>query len=219
MSRFSKCELIVLAAVAVLAFLSPWSPSQVFGQTKGGAPVIVTNTPLPVSGNVAISGTPSVSVSNTPNVNISNTSPVPVTVTNGGSPEQQNRVVVDVAAMPAGDSQTKANVNLPKKAVMETVSAWCELSSSTPPYATRLLLFIYTEEGGGAQGVTLEQLEGFAMQEGFAKFSYTFETVLPRTVVDVPMAQSKFMFFLQPLSWSSDANAVCHIVFVLRYIQ
>lgn len=78
----SKKLLCVMASLALLGFVLNATLGSIKAEASGGgAPVMVVNTPLPVS--AAQSGAWAVSVSNTPNVNIANTPSV--TLAAGGS--------------------------------------------------------------------------------------------------------------------------------------
>ncbi len=72
MKQFSKLMLIALSFGIVTLALSV-VPSKPVG-AAGSAPVMVTNTPLPIQGtvNTAQSGTWNVGINGTPNVNIAN---------------------------------------------------------------------------------------------------------------------------------------------------
>ena len=72
---------------------------------SGAAPVMVTNTPLPVQGSVSVANTPNVNVANTPSVLISNravgvtnpldaaNNPIPFLVTPQGQPYEDGCIV------------------------------------------------------------------------------------------------------------------------------
>jgi len=85
---------------AVICIVAVFSTACAAQAAKRPDPVVVTNTPLPVTGGVSINGTPSVNVANVANVNVANTPAVSVTNTPTVNLAAGNSVKVESGASP-----------------------------------------------------------------------------------------------------------------------
>jgi hypothetical protein len=162
-----------LAGCALLALvLMPLTEHRAVASNP--SPVVVTNTPLPVQGTVAVGNTPSVNVANTASVNVTNTAvpirgnvqvfnpldaannPIPLTVSTAGEPyaDQCNT---------SGSASVSCNMNpLPsgKRLVIQAISIHASYGQSENVYQADLVttvngasaLFLVTLSDSGLDG-------------------------------------------------------------------
>ena len=146
MKKLAKLSLIALGLGIFVAALST-IPSRPVSGALGPDRVIVTNTPLPVSGTVNIGSMPNVNIGNTPNVTISgNTSASPLFVRDVDNPARQPFQIGFPFTMNPATIQVFQSFTVPvgKRLVIEYVS----MGSGSVPVGQHLFIILLTTVGG-----------------------------------------------------------------------